>query len=103
VPHPAGKEEPIRNLTVLWCDRCGRSINRNDEREHFHIEQSLHCVKYRKIDTDWGWCKSRESVYGGRIMFEHDTCSKWPRGSETGDLRQPLSRSQIVILDDAAA
>ena len=36
-----------------------------------------HCVKYRKIDTDWGWCKSRESVYGGRIMFEHDTCSKW--------------------------
>lgn len=77
MPHPAGKEEPIRNLTVLWCDRCSRSIDRNDEREHFHIEQCLHCVKYRKIDTDWGWCKSRESVYGGRIMFEHDTCSKW--------------------------
>jgi hypothetical protein len=65
---------------VFWCDRCGRVVNSNDEREHFHIEQCGACRKFRKIDKDWGWCVNRESVYCGRPMFEHDTCSKYVEG-----------------------
>ena len=67
-------------LTVIWCDRCGRAVNTNDERDHFHIEQCGGCRKYKKLDTDWGWCKNHESVYCGRLMFEHDTCSKYEPG-----------------------
>jgi hypothetical protein len=67
-------------LTVIWCDRCGRAVNRNDEKDHFHIEQCGGCRKYRAIDTDWGWCKNHESVYCGRLVFEHDTCSKYVEG-----------------------
>ena len=26
-------------LTVFWCDRCGRAVNSNDERDHFRIEE----------------------------------------------------------------
>ena len=44
-------------------------------------EQCGGCRKYKKLDTDWGWCKNHESVYCGRLMFEHDTCSKWVEGS----------------------
>ena len=67
-------------LTVFWCDRCGRAVNSNDERDHYHIEQCGGCRKFRKIDTDWGWCVNHESVYCGRPMFEHDTCSKYVEG-----------------------
>jgi ribosomal protein S27AE len=67
-------------LSVIWCDRCGRSVNRADEKDHFHREQCGGCRKYKKINTDWGWCKNLESVYCGRPMFEHDTCSKFIEG-----------------------
>jgi hypothetical protein len=67
-------------LTVIWCDRCGRAVNLNDECDHFHIEQCGGCRKYKKIDTDWGWCKNHQSIYCGRLMFEHGTCSKWVEG-----------------------
>jgi len=73
------KDRPAK-MTVFWCDRCGRSINSNDEKDHFHSEQCGCCRKYKQIDGDWGYCKSRESVYGGRLMFEHDSCSKWSEG-----------------------
>jgi hypothetical protein len=66
--------------TVFWCDRCGRAVNANDERNHFHSEQCGGCRKFQPINTDWGWCKNRESVYCGRLMFEHDTCSKFVEG-----------------------
>ncbi len=66
-------------LTVIWCDRCNRAINTNDE-EHFHIEQCGCCQKFKKVDTDWGWCKNHESVYFGRLISEHDTCSKHQAG-----------------------
>lgn len=68
------------HLTVIWCDRCGRVVNLNDERDHWHQEQCGECRKYKKIDSDWGWCKNHDSVYCGRLMFEHDTCSKWIEG-----------------------
>ena len=74
------KEKQPAFLTIYWCDRCGRAINQNEEREHFHKEQCGGCKKYRQIDADWGYCASHESVYGGRKMFEHDTCSKWLEG-----------------------
>jgi len=66
-------------LTVYWCDRCERAINSNDE-EHFHDEQCGSCKKYRQIDGDWGYCSNHSSVYCGRKLFEHDTCSKWIEG-----------------------
>ena len=66
--------------TVIWCDRCKRAINLNDERNHFHIEQCGGCRKYKRVDTDWGWCKNHASVYCGRLMFEHDTCSAYVEG-----------------------
>ena len=66
--------------TVIWCDRCKRAVNTNDEREHFHSEQCGGCQKYKKHDSDWGWCKNHESVYCGRLMFEHDTCSAFVQG-----------------------
>ncbi len=74
------KKEMPAWLTVHWCDRCGRAVNENDERDHFHAEQCGCCKKYKRMDTDWGYCRNRESVYGGRLMFEHDTCSKWVEG-----------------------
>ncbi|HYD40251.1 MAG TPA: hypothetical protein VEB43_05435 [Anaeromyxobacter sp.] len=70
--------QPVR-LTLFWCDRCSRLINENEE-EHFHPEQCGGCRRYRRLDSDWGYCSSHESVYGGRPMFEHDTCSRWVEG-----------------------
>lgn len=67
-------------LGVYWCDRCGRAINANEESDHFHFEQCGGCHKFRRLDADWGYCSSHEGVYGGRFMFEHDTCSKWVEG-----------------------
>ena len=77
--HPTGR------LTVIWCDRCGRTVNQNDERDHYHDEQCGGCMKYwRSTQTpepaDWGYCRNHESVYCGRLMNEHDTCSKWVAG-----------------------
>jgi hypothetical protein len=74
------KEKPVW-LTVFWCDRCNRAINKNEDKDHFHSEQCGCCKKFRTLDTDWGYCSSHESVYGGRKMFEHDTCSKWIEGN----------------------
>ena len=68
------------NLFVIWCDRCQRVINTNDEKTHFHAEQCGGCRKFSRVDGDWGHCCNRESVYCGRLMFEHDTCSKWLKG-----------------------
>jgi hypothetical protein len=68
------------HLTVIWCDRCGRAVNTHDERDHWHAEQCGACRKYQKINTDWGWCKHHDSVYCGRLMFEHDTCAQWVEG-----------------------
>jgi hypothetical protein len=73
------KEQPVW-LTVYWCDRCNRAINQNEDKDHFHAEQCGCCKKFRPIDSDWGYCNSHESVYSGRKMFEHDTCSKWEEG-----------------------
>ena len=73
------QENPIL-LTVYWCDRCGSSINQNEDKDHFHAEQCGCCKKYRQTDGDWGYCSSHESVYSGRKMYEHDTCSKWVEG-----------------------
>ena len=67
------------HLGILWCDRCGRAVNSN-EMDHFHDEQCGCCKKYRRVDADFGYCSSHESVYAGRRMFEHDTCSKWVKG-----------------------
>jgi hypothetical protein len=77
---PDNNEERRAMLTVIWCDRCGRAVNRNDEKDHFHPEQCGGCRKFKPIDADWGWCKNHASVYCGRKMFEHDTCSKWVEG-----------------------
>ena len=66
--------------TVVWCDRCRRAVNEHDERDHFHSEQCGGCRKYKAVDGDWGWCKNHHSVYCGRLMFEHDTCSRWVEG-----------------------
>ncbi len=79
MPNPHDDQQ-IARLTVFWCDRCGRPVNQNDEPQHSHAEQCLLCKAFKPIDSDWGWCHSRESVYGGRIMFEHDTCSKYVPG-----------------------
>jgi len=68
------------HLTVIRCDRCDRAVNLNDERDHFHFEQCGGCRKYKRIDTDWGWCKNQESVYCRRLMFGLDTCSRWVEG-----------------------
>lgn len=73
------EENPVF-LTMFWCDRCGRLVNSNEERDHFHREQCGDCVKFKAVDSDWGYCRSHESVYAGRKMFEHDTCSKWVEG-----------------------
>jgi hypothetical protein len=73
------EQQPIF-LTIYWCDRCGHTINSNDEKEHFHSEQCGGCKKFKRIDSDFGYCSSHDSVYGGRKMFEHDTCSKWVEG-----------------------
>ena len=67
-------------LTVFWCDRCSRVVIANDERGHVHDEQCGGCLRFKAINADWGYCRSHESVYGGRRMFEHDTCSKWVEG-----------------------
>ena len=74
------RETAPARLTVFWCDRCSRSINSNDEPGHFHLEQCGGCRKFKAVDGDFGYCHSHESVYGGRKMFEHDTCSKWVEG-----------------------
>lgn len=73
-----GEERPVW-LTAFWCDRCGRAVNQNEE-SHFHKEQCGNCRMFKRIDSDWGYCRSHESVYGGREMFEHATCSKWLQG-----------------------
>jgi hypothetical protein len=36
-----------------WCDRCGKAINQNEDKNHFHAEQCGCCKKYRQIDLDW--------------------------------------------------
>ena len=71
-------ERPFR-LNVVWCDRCSRAIHVKNE-DHFHPEQCGGCKLFRRLDANWGFCSSHESVYGGRRMFEHDTCSKWEEG-----------------------
>ena len=50
------------HLNVIWCDRCNRVINLNDEPGHFHFEQCGSCRSYRKIDSDWGWCKNHSLI-----------------------------------------
>jgi hypothetical protein len=74
------REEAPHLLTVFWCDRCGRIVNSNAEPDHFHFEQCGGCKTFKPADGDFGYCKSRESVYSGRKIFEHDTCSKWVEG-----------------------
>ena len=59
---------------VFWCDRCQKIIEPGQF--HHHDEQCGGCQMYDKIDSDFGFCKNRESVFLGRRMFEHDTCSK---------------------------
>ncbi|HVJ86739.1 MAG TPA: hypothetical protein VM452_13900 [Caulifigura sp.] len=66
---------------VVWCDRCKRAIDANSERDHFHGEQCVGCRKFKKLDFDWGYCKNNASVYCGRLMFEHDTCSAFIKGN----------------------
>lgn len=66
--------------TVIWCDRCARAVNQNDERDHWHEEQCGGCRKFKRVDADWGWCKNDTSIYCGRLQFEHDTCSQWVQG-----------------------
>jgi len=61
-----------------WCDRCQRFFA--DSEDHFHYEQCGGCRRFKAIDGDWGYCRSHESVYASRLMFEHDTCSKWEEG-----------------------
>jgi hypothetical protein len=39
------------HLTVIWCDRCGRAVNLNDEKDHFHDEQCGACRMYK----NWTW------------------------------------------------
>ncbi len=68
------------NLWVIWCDRCHRAVNTHDEPEHHHPEQCGGCRKFRRQDADWGYCTHQFSVYCGRLMFEHDTCSQWLEG-----------------------
>ena len=65
--------------SLIWCDQCDRVVDRK-ETDHWHAEQCGGCVKYKKVDADWGWCENHWSVYCGRLMFEHDTCSKWIEG-----------------------
>jgi hypothetical protein len=77
--HTNKKEHPVW-LTIFYCDRCNRVINQNEDKDHHHPEQCGGCKKFKRVDGDWGYCKSYESVYGGRLMFEHDTCSKWVEG-----------------------
>jgi len=74
------RAEKPAHLTVFWCDRCDKLINTNEDKTHFHAEQCGSCKKYRQIDSDYGYCSSHKSVYAGRKMFEHDTCSKWEKG-----------------------
>ncbi|QDV39279.1 hypothetical protein [Tautonia plasticadhaerens] len=62
-------------MNAYWCDRCGRVVDSDREPYHFHLEQCGGCRMFRRIDEDWGWCRNRKSVYCGRLMFEHDTCS----------------------------
>jgi hypothetical protein len=64
----------------IWCDRCERHIAGGPSAEHWHEEQCGGCRMFKAIDADWGYCRSHESVYSGRLMFEHDTCSQWLRG-----------------------
>jgi hypothetical protein len=48
---------------LYWCDRCGKAINQNEDKNHFHAEQCGCCKKYRQIDLDWGyWRKMGTSV-----------------------------------------
>jgi len=70
------EENPVR-LNVFWCDRCKQATNADDERDHFGPEQCDGWKMFRAIDGDFGYCSSYESVYGGRLMSEHDTCSRW--------------------------
>jgi hypothetical protein len=77
----SGKVNPkTGNLFVIWCDRCGQAVNTHDERDHFHSEQCGGCRRFKRDDADRGHCTNRESVYCGRLMFEHDTRSKWLEG-----------------------
>lgn len=77
----SGKVNPkTGNLFVIWYDRCGRAVNANDEHDHFYLEQCGGCCKFKRVDDDWGHCTNRASVYCGRLIFEHDTCSQWLEG-----------------------
>jgi len=73
------RESHPLHLTIFWCDRCNRAINSNEE-DHYHDEQCGGCKKFKRVDHDFGYCSSHESVYSGRKTFEHDTCSKWVEG-----------------------
>ena len=73
------REEQPTHLNVIWCDRCNGLINLHDQ-EHFHSEQCGCCKKYLRLDADWGYCSNHDSLYCGRKMFEHDSCSKWIEG-----------------------
>lgn len=78
MPLPHDGSEPA-HLPMLWCDRCGGVVDTSNK-DHFHAEQCGRCRKFKRVDGDWGWCRNQESVYCGRLMFEHDTCSRWREG-----------------------
>ena len=65
----------------LWCDRCEESFDKNRDLDHLHSEQCGGCQKYRELDSDWGYCASHASIYGGRKVGEHDTCTQWKKGT----------------------
>lgn len=67
-------------LAVIWCDRCSRLVNKREEPDHWHGEQCGGCSLFERLDADWGFCTNTQSVYCGRRMFEHDTCSQWIEG-----------------------
>lgn len=71
-------DDPRHNIECGGRWPLNRSTAAADYREEWYFEQCGGCrfwiPLYGRIGNDWGVCSSGDSVFDGRVRFEHDGC-----------------------------
>lgn len=62
---------PVKSLTEEEIE------NEYDETSYYAGKQCGSCKGYRELDSDYGTCFKKESIFKNRLVFEHFACKKF--------------------------